>query len=134
MSAPSTVNFLKTVLIVDALTCLGFGILLTTGAEFLAGWLGLPVALLFYAGLILFPCAALMIITGRQKLPNAGLVWLIIVGNFGWAVASIGILVLPSIAPAMLGYAFVIAQAIAVCGLAVFEYHLLGHAKRVATA
>ena len=125
MSAPSTVNFLKTVLVVDALTCLGFGLLLTTGSEFLAGWLGLPVALLFYAGLILFPCAALMIITGRQKLPNAGLVWLIIVGNFVWAVANIG---------TMLGYAFVIAQAIAVCGLAVFEYRLLGDARRFATA
>jgi cytochrome bd-type quinol oxidase subunit 2 len=134
MSASPSSKFLKTVLIVDAATCLGFGILLVAGARLLAGWLGLPVDLLFYAGVILFPCAALMTITGRQKTPNAGLVWLIILGNFGWAIASIGILILPTITPNTLGYAFVIVQAVTVSALAVFEHRLLGNAKPLVTA
>lgn len=133
MSASSNVKLLKTVLIVDAATCLGFGILLTAGAELLATWLGLPASLLFYAGVILFPCAALMAITGRQNKPNTGLVWLIIVGNLGWVVASIGLLMLPSFAPTMLGYAFVILQAVAVCGLAAFEHRMLSHTQSLAT-
>ena len=134
MSASLSVKLLKTVLMVDAATCLGFGILLTAAAGLLASWLGLPSALLFYAGVILFPSAALMAITGRQVTPSAGLVWLIIVGNLGWVVASIGILMLPSIAPTMLGYAFVIVQAVAVCGLAAFEHRMLGQSQSLAIA
>ncbi len=134
MSASSTVKLLKTVLIIDAAICLGFGILLTAGARPLAGWLGLPIDLVFYAGMMLFPCAALMTITGRQKTPNAGPIWLIIIGNFGWAVASIGILILPFITPNTLGYAFIIVQAVAVCALAVFEHRILGPAQGLLTA
>ncbi len=134
MSASLSVKLLKTVLMVDAATCLGFGILLTVAAELLASWLGLPSALLFYAGVILFPCAALMAITGRQATPSAVLVWLIIIGNLGWVVVSIGILMLTSIAPTMLGYAFVIVQAIAVCGLAAFEHRMLGQSQTMAIA
>jgi cytochrome bd-type quinol oxidase subunit 2 len=134
MSASSNMKLLKTVLMVDAATCLSFGILLSAGAELLGTWLGLPTAILFYAGVVLFPCAALMAIAGRQKAPSTGLVWLIILGNLGWAIASISILMLPSIVPSMFGYAFVIGQAVAVCGIAAFEYRMLGHKRNVATA
>lgn len=134
MSANTNVKTLKTILMMDAATCLVFGLLLCLGTVPLAGWLGFPTDLLFYAGLILFPCAALMYLTGKQAQPNRHLVWLIIVGNVGWVVASFGLLALPSINPTMLGNAFVVVQAIAVIILAGIEYRQLATTAKIITA
>jgi hypothetical protein len=109
---------LKQVLGFDALTCAAFGALLTIGAAPLAGLLALPQSLLFYAGLVLFPCAALMWITARTLAKP--LVWTVILGNVAWVVASIAVLFV--FEPNMLGVAFVIAQAVVVDVLAVMEW------------
>jgi len=134
MAALSSTKLLKTVLMIDAATCLGFGLLLTAGSGWLGQWLGLPVNLLFYAGLILFPCAALMAFTGRQPAPGNALVLLIIFGNLGWVAASLGVLMMSFITPTALGYGFVILQAIAVGILGVVEHRMLGASNQMASA
>ena len=112
--------FLRRVLFVDAATCVATGALLTLDAAPLARLLGLPAALLFYAGASLFPCAALMLwVALREQLSRAG-AWIIIAGNVAWVVDS-G-LALIGTAPTALGYAFVIAQMLAVALLAELEF------------
>ena len=109
-------TLLRRTLAVDAATCAGFGVLLFLFHEPLAGLLGLPAAVLYHAGLALFPCAALMMIARNRH----SLSWVVVAGNAAWVVASVALLLLTS--PTLLGYAFVIAQAVAVAVLAELEY------------
>jgi hypothetical protein len=108
-------TFLRRTLAVDAATCVAMGALLVAFQAPLAGLLGLPAALLFYAGLALFPCAALMLAAHRSR----ALAWLVVAGNAAWVAASVAVLLVAS--PTALGYAFVIAQALAVAVLAWLE-------------
>jgi hypothetical protein len=111
-------TFLRRVLFIDASTCLGAGAVLSLYASPLAPLLGLPAALLSYAGLSLFPTAAFMLwVALRREILRLG-AQIIIAGNLLWIIASIATLTL---APAPLGYAFVIAQAIVVALLAKLE-------------
>jgi hypothetical protein len=113
-------RFLRRVLLVDAATCVATGVLLTLDAGPLSGLLGLPRALLFYAGASLFPCAALMLLIAlREHLWRAG-AWIVIGGNAAWVAASVALLL--AAAPSALGYAFVIAQALVVALLAELEF------------
>ena len=118
-------KMLKTVLMLDAATCLAFGLLLCIGNTFLAGLLGLQTDLLLYAGITLFPCAVLMFATGRQVRPNSFLVRLIVMGNLGWILASLAVLIVPVGAPTATGYGFVIIQSLAVLGIALLEYRAI---------
>jgi hypothetical protein len=110
---------LRTVLTVDALTCVAMGVLLGTLSARLSAWLGLPAALLFWAGVVLLPCAVLMLVAARR--PGAGLVKLVVLGNAAWVAASV--LVLLVLDPTPLGVAFVAAQAVVVAALAWLEGH-----------
>jgi hypothetical protein len=109
-------GFLRRTLAVDAATCAAMGALLAGFQAPLAGLLGLPAGLLFYAGIALFPCAALMLAAMKSRT----LAWLVVAGNAAWIVGSVAVLLLAS--PTALGYAFVIAQAVAVAVLAELEY------------
>ena len=90
------------------------------GSNFVAGLTAIPAPLLYWAGLILFPIAALMVYAGVQATPPRPLVWLIILGNIGWVAASLALFAI--IAPNALGYAFIAAQAAAVAVLALLEH------------
>ena len=109
---------LKPLLVIDALTCLATGVLLVSATGFLASLLGLPDWLLRYAGIVLFPCAALMFVASRTL--AAFLVWTVIVGNFAWAAASIVVAFV--FEPTALGFAFVLAQAAVVALLGSLEW------------
>ena len=112
--------FLRRVLMVDAATCLATGVLLSLFATPLSTLLGLPAALLFYAGASLFPIAAFMAwLALRRDVARWG-AWLVILGNAGWVAGSVLVLVLFS--PTTLGYAFVITQGVVVAFLAELEY------------
>jgi len=113
---------LKPLLIVDALTCLVTGIALVAAAHPLAGLLGLPDPLLFYAGVILFPCAALMLLAARTLAKP--LVWMVILGNFAWGLASLAIAFF--FEPTAFGHVFVLAQAALVTALGVLEWRARG--------
>lgn len=116
-------NRLQTILLLDAATCLLMGILLATTSGFVSGITGLPQTLLFYAGALLIPIGLFMAATATWWLGSAAAVWLIIVGNAGWVIASLALLTI--VTPNGLGLAFVLAQALVVAVLAWVEHRTL---------
>jgi hypothetical protein len=105
---------LRQTLIADAAISGATGLLMAAGADLFAGLLGVPAALLRYAGMALIPFAALVGYLGtRDRFPPAA-VWTVIAVNALWAAGSILLLASGWIAPTALGYAFVIAQAVVV--------------------
>ena len=115
-------KFLRTVLLVDAATCVVTGLLMTLATGFLADLTQLPPELLRSAGLSLFPIAAFIaFVATRPVLPRTG-VWLVIIGNAIWVGASLGVLIGGTISPNAFGYAFVAGQAVAVAVLAELEF------------
>jgi hypothetical protein len=125
---PST--FLRNALLIDAAASGATGLLLIVGAGLLEGLLGLPVALMREAGLILIPYVAFVAYVGTRAEVSPGSVWTIIAANALWTVASVLLLVSGWVAPTALGYAFVIAQAAVVALLGELQYTGL---KRQAT-
>jgi hypothetical protein len=124
-STPVATSVLRKVLLLDAATCVAMGLLLTLAARFLSALLGLPESFIFWAGIALFPCAALMALAGRvgsDISPPAWLVWVVILGNLGWVIAS-ALTITLWFSPTTIGIAFVLIQAIAVAGLAGLEYY-----------
>lgn len=119
--------FLRRVLGVDAATCAVTGALMMLGAAPLAGWLGLPSVLLFWAGASLFPIAVFMLWVATRRVPALSAVWLVIAGNAAWVAGSALVLVLCE--ATRLGWVFVIAQAVAVALLAELEYMGLRRAE-----
>lgn len=118
-----TINpFLRQVLFVDAAVSGAAGLLMAAGAPFLSPLLGLPVGLLFWAGLALFPFAALLIVVARREQASRPTLIDIIAINALWVAASFGLLASGSVAPTLLGYAFVIAQALVVALLAELQF------------
>jgi hypothetical protein len=108
-------------LVVDTLTCAGFGALLVIAAAPLSTLLGLPQTLLFWSGAVLFPCAALMALAAKTL--ARPLVWLVIGGNAAWVAASIAVTWMFALtAP---GLTFVTIQAAAVALLATLEWRAL---------
>lgn len=115
-------KFLRTVLLVDAATCVATGLLMTLAAGLLANVTQLPPELLRSAGLSLFPIAAFIaFIATRAELPRAG-VWLVILGNAAWVAASLWVIFGGATSPNAFGHAFVAVQALAVAVLAELEF------------
>ncbi|HVY56660.1 MAG TPA: hypothetical protein VHA77_02295 [Xanthobacteraceae bacterium] len=120
MSMPFPAVFVRRVLLLDAATCVGMGVLLTGFSSALAPVLGLSAALLFWAGLLLIPSAALMVLAASGERFRPALGRLVVLGNAVWVVASFAVLL--ETEPTLLGSAFVIAQAIVVAGIAALEW------------
>ena len=115
-------SFLSRALLVDAIFSGVSAAGLTLGAGLLAPFLSLPEALLRETGLFLIAYAALVGWLGtRQMMPKA-LVWLVVVGNAVWTLASIALLFSDLVAPNLLGEVFVVAQAIATGVFAELQY------------
>ena len=115
-------SFLRTVLLADAIASGATGLLMIAGAGLLDGLLGLPVALLREAGLVLIPYVAFVAWVGTREAISRGAVQAIIVLNVLWVAGSIGVLVSGWVAPTMLGTAFVIAQGAVVAVLAELQF------------
>src|SRR5215471_1136392 len=120
--------FLRNVLVLDAAASGATGLLLVAGAGVLEDLLGLPVALLREAGLILIPYVAFVAWAATREPIARGAVWAIIALNALWALASVGLLVSGLVAPTALGYTFVIAQAAVVALLGELQYAGLNRA------
>ncbi|GLT10293.1 hypothetical protein GCM10007928_25250 [Sulfitobacter porphyrae] len=114
---------LKTILLLDAATCLLMGLLLATASGFVCSITALPQTLLFCAGILLLPIGLFMAATAIWWPGSAAAVWLIIVGNAGWVIASLGLLMI--VTANGLGVVFVLAQALVVAVLAWVEYRAL---------
>jgi hypothetical protein len=114
-------EFLRTVLLADTATCVATGLLMTVGSSLLGGLTHIPAGLLTAAGLSLFPIAAFIAFVALRPDTWPVGVWLVILGNIGWVVGSLYLLVPGTIAPNTLGYAFLIVQALAVAVLTELE-------------
>jgi hypothetical protein len=112
---------LRNVLVLDAVTCAAMGGLLLVAGGILAGPLGLPHDLLFYAGLLLLPVAAFMALIALPARTSALGVAIVIAGNWLWVAASVALPILGLVAPTALGLAFLLVQAVAVSVLAILE-------------
>ncbi len=110
--APSL--FLRRVLLLDAVATGATGLLLLGGTGLLANLLNLPAPLMIYAGIFCVAWAAIVGFASTRKTLARGFVWTIAVANIAWVIGSVALLVSGYVAPTALGYAFVIAQALAV--------------------
>jgi hypothetical protein len=109
-------------LVADAASSGASALLMVFGAGLLSPLLGLPPTLLTWAGAILVPFAGgVAWLASRAAVPRAG-VWVVIVLNVLWTVDCLLLLVSGAIQPTALGYAFVLAQAVVVAGLADVQY------------
>ncbi len=114
--------FLRRVLGFDALSCLGMGAVLSAASQPLSPIFGLPAELLFWAGILLVPTAAFMGFLAARQAPQPLLVWVVILGNLGWAIESFVVIGQLGASLTPLGTAFVAVQALAVLALAGLEY------------
>ena len=113
--------FLKRVLLLDAASCLGMGLLLTLGGGSLAALFGIDATIVGGAGLALFPVGLFMLWLGTRNAAPAAFVYLVIAGNALWTLESF---VVAANAQDItgLGTGFVTVQALAVAGLAALEW------------
>jgi len=122
MSSTGYSPFLRRALLVDAAISAATGLAMILGAGVLHGLLGLPVALLRYAGLSLIPFVALVFhLSRRDSLSRAG-VWTVIGLNAVWVAGSVLLLLSGRFEPNALGFAFVLGQAAAVAVFAEMQY------------
>lgn len=113
--------FLRRILMLDAATCFAMGFVMTLATEMTTELTALPTGLLSAAGASLFPIALFMAwVATRKPIPAVG-VWLVILGNVGWAIGSL--VLLTGLVPFNpLGAGFVTMQGLAVAGLAALEF------------
>lgn len=120
-------SFLRLTLAVDAATCTGAGALMAFAAGPLAPLTGLPQPLLLWAGIALFPVAAVMAVLSRRQTAPAALVWLVILGNAGWVLGSVAVLFVTR--PTLIGELFILGQAAAVAALTLLEWRSAGRPR-----
>lgn len=121
MSTNQSSPFLRNALLIDAAASGATGLLMIAGADLLEGLLGLPPALLRGAGLVLVPYVAFVVWAGTRASVQGGAVWAIIAANAAWAIASV-LLLIGMLSPTLLGYVFIIGQALVVALLGELQY------------
>jgi hypothetical protein len=114
-------------LLLDAITCALMGVALVSAAPHLSPLFELPQGLIYSAGLLLLPIALFMAVLSRQVRPAAAGLWLVILGNAAWVVASLAVLAFTS--PSALGTGFILLQAAVVAALAWGELQLRPHSS-----
>jgi hypothetical protein len=125
---------MKSALVLDAVASGAMAVLAIGGASLLAPLLGLPQALLFWAGVAMLPWVALLIaLARRQSAPRLILVDVVAL-NALWVAASLALLVSGLVAPTALGTAFVVAQALAVAAFATLQFSALRRATTAAAS
>jgi len=125
----SSPNFLRNVLRVDALSCIACGALQVAFPAAMARLLNLPEGLIAYAGEFLLAYAALVLfVSTRNPLPRT-VIWTLVAGNLGWAVACVLLLLGGLVSPSGLGTAYVLVQGVTVAVLAELQYFGLRRAS-----
>jgi hypothetical protein len=124
--------FLRSVLHADALISGAAGLLMMLGAPLLSPLLELPAELLFWAGLILLPFVAMLVVIARRATVSKLVMIDIIAINALWVVGSFGLLLSGVVTPNALGIAFVVGQALAVAVFAELQFSGIRRADAVA--
>jgi len=112
---------IKTILILDAVTCAAMFLLCVFAAATLAPLFGLPAGVVTAAGWICLTAALPMVGVAAQRVPSRGLTNLIAVGNLGWVVASFAVLAIFAGQMSWLGIAATVVQALVVLEFALIE-------------
>jgi hypothetical protein len=114
-------KFLRTILKLDAASCLGMAALVIPTATALELPFGIDAGLLTASAASLIPIGLFILWLGTRREAPAAFVWLVIIGNLGWTVASLAAAgSLPGITP--LGQLAVAGQGLAVLALALAEW------------
>jgi hypothetical protein len=122
MSSFHASTFLRRSLLADAAVSGATAFLMIAAAGILDTLLGLPVALMRGAGLVLVPYVAFVAWLATRERVTPAAVWAVIATNLVWAIASLLLLVSGLVAPTVLGYVFVAAQAIVVALFGELQY------------
>lgn len=102
---------LQAILALDSATCVVMGILLISVPGPVEKLTGIPEPLLFWAGVVLLPIAALMAIFARATMVPSWATQIIVTGNVLWALASVILPLAGLISPNGLGWLFLLMQA-----------------------
>ena len=114
-------SFLRTVLKLDAASCLAMAASLIGTADLLSPLFGLPIAMLTEAAILLILVGLFILWLGTRERSSPTLVRVVVFGNGAWAAASfVSLGLVPSITG--LGLAAVCGQAVAVLSLAALEW------------
>ena len=127
-------KFLRTVLKLDSASCLGTAALVLPAAAALQQPLGIEAGPLRAAAASLVPIGLYMLWLGTRREAHPAFVWLVILGNIGWAAASLLVAAsLAGITP--LGQLAVAGQGLAVLALGIAEWAgLRGSSMQAASA
>ena len=112
-------TFLRRVLLLDAITSGGMGVLFLVAAGALESLLGLPATLLHGVGLFLIPFAGFLVWLAPHASERQAIVRFVAAGNVLWIVASVLLLASGRVNPTPFGIGFVVLQALVV---AIFAY------------
>ena len=122
MSVFASPRFLPNVMWADAASCAATGALQVAFTDALARLTGLPAPLLMGTGVFLLAYAVAAAFMATRRTPPRTLIGLVVVGNFGWAVACVALLMSGMFAVTALGMAWVLAQALCVVVLAELQW------------
>ena len=136
MLYPASRNFLRYLLWADAISCLACGLLQLALGDPLSQLFSLPAGLLFDTGVFLLVYGAAVAALAMPARAPGAIVWVLIVGNIGWGVAAVGILVAGDVHPTLLGKAYIVVQALTVLILADLQYFAVRRSRsdRLASA
>lgn len=129
---PALSSYLRKVLLADAVVSGAAGLAMIGGADFTHELLGLPSALLFWAGVALIPFVTMLAMIVRAGRAPTWLIAAIIITNFAWVAGSLFVAFGPAFAPSLFGQVFVVAQA-AIVGVFA-ELQFMGLRRASATA
>ncbi|HEY1104020.1 MAG TPA: hypothetical protein VGE70_11425, partial [Burkholderiaceae bacterium] len=90
--------------------------------EPLAESLGLSPGLLQVTGAMLLGYAAIAIAVARSEPMPRGWLWVLIMGNFAWALASLALLLGSTLTPTLLGQAYLLVHVVSVAMLAELQW------------
>lgn len=114
--------FLRNAIALDAVVTGAAALLMMSGASLLSPWLGLPAGLLFWAGAALVPFVGLLAWIVRRGSVSRLILIDVVAINALWVAGSVLLLVGGFVEPTILGYAFVLAQALAVAFFAELQF------------
>lgn len=113
---------LRLALRLDAVASLASGLLSCLFAQTLAAWLGAAPDRVLAVGVFMIAYGAAVGWLGLQSRLAPGAVWLVVVGNTIWVLASVTLAFSGWIAPNALGLALLLSQAAAVALFAELQY------------
>ena len=107
-------SLLRTALLVDAAGSGALALLQLLATDTLAPLLGVPAPVLLGTGLFFVAYVTLLVLMARAAQLPVALVWLVVVGNAGWAVGCVGAMLSGWLQPSAAGVGYLLFQAVAV--------------------